>query len=225
MPKTPSNYVHRIGRTGRARSTGTSISLVSSEEQCDFDKIQASLYGDNDIGNKKTMRILPFPLLTKEAIESLRYRAEDVARGVTKVAIKEARAKELRLEILNSEKLKAHFEDHPTDLELLKHDKVLSKRQPLPHLKCVPEYMRDPNTEAASKALKLSRAAMGQPSGFRRKRKPRAEDPLRSFSVNPKRRKLEKNGVNSTLWSRAKAKKTGEKVRDKRKKKKHRRHK
>jgi hypothetical protein len=30
---------------------------------------------------------------------------KDVARGVTKVAIKEAQAKELRLEILNSERL------------------------------------------------------------------------------------------------------------------------
>ena len=34
------------------------------------------------------------------------------------------------MEILNSERLKAHFEDNPTDLELLKHDKVLSKVQP-----------------------------------------------------------------------------------------------
>ena len=55
--------------------------------------------------------------------------------------------------------------------DLLKHDKVLSKRQPLPHLKSVPEYMRDPSTEAASKALKLARAAMGQISGVKRKRR------------------------------------------------------
>lgn len=36
----------------------------------------------------------------------------------------QARAKELRLELLNSERLKAHFEAHPGDLALLRHDKV-----------------------------------------------------------------------------------------------------
>lgn len=225
MPKTPSNYVHRIGRTGRARSTGASISLVSTEEEENFEKIKSIVTGCGDSNNGKTMRIVPFPLITKEATESLRYRAEDVARGVTKVAIKEARAKELRLEILNSERLKAHFEDHPTDLELLKHDKVLSKRQPLPHLKTVPEYMRDPATEAASKSVKLARAAMGQISGFKRKRKSRGDDPLKSFSVHSKKRKPDAGG--STLWSRKNGKRkglAGEKPRE-RKKKKHRRHK
>ncbi|MCO5607879.1 hypothetical protein L7F22_062081 [Adiantum nelumboides] len=116
MPKTPSNYVHRIGRTGRVRSTGASISLVCTEDEENFMKIKAIISGNSGSDDKKATRIVPFPLLTKGAIESLRYRAEDVARGVTKVAIKEARAKELCLEILNSEKLKAHFEDHPTDL-------------------------------------------------------------------------------------------------------------
>ncbi|MCO5562543.1 hypothetical protein L7F22_016171 [Adiantum nelumboides] len=116
MPKTPSNYVHRIGRTGRARSTGASISLVCTEDEENFMKIKEIISGNSGSDDKKATRIVPFPLLTKGAIEALRYRAEDVARGVTKVAIKDARAKELRLEILNSEKLKAHFEDHPTDL-------------------------------------------------------------------------------------------------------------
>eukprot|EP00250_Pteridium_aquilinum_P011749 c20282_g1_i1 orf=200-2047(-) len=225
MPKTPANYVHRIGRTGRARSTGASISLVSTEEEDNFNKIKDIVIGGSDRDTGKTMRIVPFPLLTKEAVEFLRYRAEDVARGVTKVAIKEARAKELRMEILNSERLKAHFEDHPTDLELLKHDKVLSKRQPLPHLKTVPEYMRDPTTEAASKSVKLARAAMGQISGFKRKRKSQSEDPLKSFSVN--KRKLEAGGLKSTLWARKNGKRKGsggDKPRG-RMKKKHRRHK
>jgi hypothetical protein len=36
-------------------------------------------------------------------------------------------------------------------------------------LKSIPEYMRDPSTEAASKTLKLARAAMGQVSGVKRK--------------------------------------------------------
>lgn len=47
-----------------------------------------------------------FLRLTKQGIEGLRYRAEDVARSITRNVIKEARAKELKLELLNSERLK-----------------------------------------------------------------------------------------------------------------------
>lgn len=47
--------------------------------------------------------IQPFPLLSKAAVEGLRYRAEDCAAKVTRLAVKEARAKELRMELLTSE--------------------------------------------------------------------------------------------------------------------------
>ena len=33
LPHVPEDYVHRIGRTGRAGSEGTAISLVSAEER------------------------------------------------------------------------------------------------------------------------------------------------------------------------------------------------
>jgi ATP-dependent RNA helicase DDX56/DBP9 len=39
-------------------------------------------------------------------VEAFRYRMEDALRSVTRSAIKEARIKELKIEILNSEKLK-----------------------------------------------------------------------------------------------------------------------
>jgi ATP-dependent RNA helicase DDX56/DBP9 len=38
--------------------------------------------------------------------------------------VKEARLRELKMEMLNSQKLKAHFEDNPRELDLLRHDKV-----------------------------------------------------------------------------------------------------
>lgn len=47
-----------------------------------------------------------FTRLSREQVEALRYRGEDVARSITKNVIKEARAKELRAELLNSDKLK-----------------------------------------------------------------------------------------------------------------------
>ncbi|KAL6551803.1 DEAD-box ATP-dependent RNA helicase 16 [Orobanche gracilis] len=82
MPQTAEGYVHRIGRTGRSYNTGASVSLVSHEEMEIFDEIKY-LLGENDSEDSKF--IAPFPLLSKNAVESLRYRAEDVARSVTKL--------------------------------------------------------------------------------------------------------------------------------------------
>lgn len=184
LPQSVTGYIHRIGRTGRAYNTGASISLVSPDEMEVFEDINSFLRGD---GEKESDTITPFPLLTENAVESLRYRAEDVAKSVTKIAVRESRAQDLRNEILNSEKLKAHFETNPKDLDLLKHDKVLSKKPPAPHLRDVPDYLVDPKTQEASKIVKLARAAMGgnrsttHHASRRRSRKSR--DPLKTFSA------------------------------------------
>ncbi|KAK7318019.1 hypothetical protein RJT34_02716 [Clitoria ternatea] len=77
-------YVHRIGRTGRGYSSGASISLVSTDEMDTFEEIR-SFIGDDE--NKGSISIAEFPLLTKNAVESLRYRAEDVAKSVTKIVV------------------------------------------------------------------------------------------------------------------------------------------
>ncbi|CAH9102043.1 unnamed protein product [Cuscuta epithymum] len=189
MPRTAEGYVHRVGRTGRAYNTGASVSLVSPEDAEILQEVR-SLLGENVDSDSNF--IAPFPLLTKNAVESLRYRAEDVARSVTKIAIKEARAQDLRNEILNSQKLKAHFQENPQDLDLLKHDKTLSKKAPAPHLRSVPDYLIDPTTQEASKIVKLARAAMGNDNAPRRKgftgKSKRSRDPLRTFSAEgPKR--------------------------------------
>ncbi len=49
--------------------------------------------------------ILPYKFETN-LIEGFRYRVEDVLRGVTRQQVKEARLKEIKEELLNSEKLK-----------------------------------------------------------------------------------------------------------------------
>ena len=54
-----------------------------------------------------------------------RYRARDAWRSVTKIAVREARLKEIRQEMLNSVKLQSHLADNPRDAQLLKHDKAL----------------------------------------------------------------------------------------------------
>ncbi|GJX84173.1 DEAD-box ATP-dependent RNA helicase 16 [Tanacetum coccineum] len=195
MPATAEGYVHRIGRTGRAFNTGQSVSIVSSDEMEIFDEIKVYL-GETEDSDVK--HIAPFPLLEKNAVEFLRYRAEDVARSVTKIAVKEARAQDLRNEILNSEKLKAHFQENPRDLDLLKHDKLLSKKAPATHLREVPEYLLDPMTQQASKFVKLTRAAMGRTNNNNnrgsRGRSKKAGDPLKTFSAQAKGTKRKSEG-------------------------------
>lgn len=193
MPQNAAGYVHRIGRTGRAYNTGASVSLVSPDEMEIFEEIK-SFVGDDE--NKDSNIIAPFPLLTQNAVESLRYRAEDVAKSVTKIAVRESRAQDLRNEILNSEKLKAHFEVNPKDLDLLKHDKDLSKKPPAPHLRDVPDYLLDAKTQEACKMVKLARAAMRNKNSSRRQgpRKFRKSDPLKSFSAEATKR-ADKGGM------------------------------
>ncbi|XP_004495716.1 DEAD-box ATP-dependent RNA helicase 16 [Cicer arietinum] len=187
MPHNVAGYVHRIGRTGRAYSSGASISLVSSDEMDTFEDIR-SFVGDDE--NNGSNSISEFPLLTKNAVESLRYRAEDVAKSITKIAVRESRAQDLRNEILNSEKLKAHFESNPRDLDLLKHDKVLSKSAPPTHLRDVPDYLIDKTTKEARAMVKLTRDAMGN-NNRRRLSKRKAKkggDPLMAISAGVSKR-------------------------------------
>ncbi|XP_076906075.1 DEAD-box ATP-dependent RNA helicase 16-like [Bidens hawaiensis] len=189
MPISAAGYVHRIGRTGRAFNTGQSVSIVSPDEMEVFEDIKLYL-GENE--DTDLTCIAPFPLLEKDAVEFLRYRAEDVARSVTKIAVKEARAQDLRNEILNSDKLKAHFQENPRDLDLLKHDKLLSKKAPAPHLRDVPEYLVDPKTQQASEFVKLTRAVMGRSNNNsnrgQKARFKKAGDPLKTFSADAKRK-------------------------------------
>lgn len=44
-----------------------------------------------------------------DEVEGFRYRSRDAWRAVTKIAIREARLKEIRQEILNNNKLKVSF--------------------------------------------------------------------------------------------------------------------
>ncbi|GIL46760.1 hypothetical protein Vafri_3662 [Volvox africanus] len=86
----------------------------------------------------------PYGRLSKAQVEALRYRGEDVARGITKSVVREARAKELKNELLNSEHLKDYFEDHAAEKAMLRHDKPLASAPAAPHLKHMPAYLKDP---------------------------------------------------------------------------------
>ena len=43
LPRSPKDYIHRIGRTGRAEASGEAISFVSPEDQHHFKVIQKKM--------------------------------------------------------------------------------------------------------------------------------------------------------------------------------------
>jgi len=43
LPRSPKDYIHRIGRTGRAEASGEAISFVSPEDQHHFKIIQKKM--------------------------------------------------------------------------------------------------------------------------------------------------------------------------------------
>lgn len=112
-----------------------------------------------------------------QEIEGFRYRVEDISRAVTRKAIKEARTAEIKMEILNSERLQQHFAENPADAKLLQHDRPTAALQAPNHLKHVPKYLLPKGMQVAN----LNK---------RRKRKKRkiqdrvSKDPLRSFDAD-----------------------------------------
>ncbi|KAI8363786.1 P-loop containing nucleoside triphosphate hydrolase protein [Mortierella sp. GBAus27b] len=159
------SYTHRVGRTARGGQMGTALSFVVTAEQKEKSLKNsqihggggsASIEGDDDIVFHRVVKqqeaagcaINPYNIPMQQ-LSGFRYRMDDAMRAVTKSSIREARLKELKAEMLNSEKLRAHFEDKPKDLEFLRHDKTLHPTKVQPHMKHVPEYMM-PKVQAVS---------------------------------------------------------------------------
>lgn len=149
LPTTAKSYVHRIGRTARAGKSGTAISFVVPLKE--YGKHKPSMCTTAKKDEKILSRIIkqqsklgfelqPYSFDIKQ-VEGFRYRMEDGFRAVTQVAVREARVKELKQELLASEKLKRHFEENPQDLQSLRHDKELHPARVQQHLKRVPEYL------------------------------------------------------------------------------------
>lgn len=149
LPTTAKSYVHRVGRTARGGKTGTAISFVVPLKE--FGKHKPSMLQTAKKDEKILSRIIkqqsklglelqPYNFDQKQ-VEAFRYRMEDGFRAVTQVAIREARVKELKQELLASEKLKRHFEENPKELQSLRHDKELHPARVQQHLKRVPDYL------------------------------------------------------------------------------------
>merc|ERR1719210_600160 len=136
FPKDPDSYIHRVGRTARGIQNGTALSLINSTESQLLTNVEEHL--SEVCGGENHLNPYQFKM---EELDGFRYRARDAWRSVTKIAVREARLKEIKMELLNSEKLKSYFEDNPRDKELLRHDKALHTVKHQEHLKNVPEYI------------------------------------------------------------------------------------
>ncbi|KAF8623207.1 hypothetical protein AX15_006445 [Amanita polypyramis BW_CC] len=175
LPISSRSYTHRVGRTARAGRTGMSLSYIVPKEQWGKNKVVGCVPGaerDEIVFGKiekeqaaRGSKIKEYKFDTKQ-IEAFRYRMEDALRSVTRSAIKEARIKELKNEILNSDKLKAHFEDNPLDLEYLRHDRPLHPTRVQPHLKTVPKYLLPRMAPVPGASEGESSTAGGKSKGF-----------------------------------------------------------
>ncbi|TKX27175.1 ATP-dependent RNA helicase dbp9 [Elsinoe australis] len=149
LPLSSKSYTHRIGRTARAGKTGMALSFCvpsslhrkhkpTSIAQCANDEtVLAKITKTQD---KRGQKIEPYDFDMKR-LDGFRYRMADALRAVTGIAVREARTKEIRQELIKSEKLKRHFEENPEDLEALRHDKETHTVRTQNHLKHVPEYL------------------------------------------------------------------------------------
>lgn len=185
FPTSAEAYIHRIGRTARAGARGNAISFVCNEEEhAVLDSASAKLLKDGTI-------IKPFAF-KMGAVEAFRYRVEDVLSTLSKTRLKDAQSLELKQEIVRSQALKSHWEEHPKDLQVLLHDVNQTHRLKNPELKHIPDYLMPTAHDSAQIKKALGRAASSSTMkkknvALKKKRKGkssfRADDPLQTLST------------------------------------------
>lgn len=111
------------------------MSLVAQKEIPFFELVRAELE------NEYSEDMFHLYRFKSEQVDGFRYRVLDALRGITRVAIREARLKEIKSEIFNSKKLKTYFNDNKKELQLLRHDSALHVVKVKDHLKHVPDYL------------------------------------------------------------------------------------
>ncbi|XP_044258676.1 probable ATP-dependent RNA helicase DDX56 [Tribolium madens] len=193
FPLDVQSYVHRAGRTARGNNQGSVLSFVSIREKPLLEKVENHFKNDQD--DVSIFKSYQFKL---DEIESFKYRAKDAWRAVTRIAVREARLKEIKQEIFNCQKLKSYFEDNPTDLQVLRHDKALHTVKIQQHLSDVPEYIVPPTLKGIAglgrkkRKRENYRTSQGSSSRFEAKK----NNPLLSMDFegfNSKKKKKKNN--------------------------------
>ncbi|KAJ4334811.1 ATP-dependent DNA/RNA helicase [Didymella glomerata] len=149
FPTSYKSYYHRIGRTARAGKSGTAISFIIPKDKYRKHKPTTFSACENDEEvlekvekHQKDGQKLEDYKFDMKRLEPFRYRFGDALRSVTRIAIREARIKEIRMELSKSQKLSRYFEENPEALAHLRHDQTLNHPARIqPHLKHIPDYL------------------------------------------------------------------------------------
>ncbi|MCJ1473017.1 ATP-dependent DNA/RNA helicase [Lambiella insularis] len=207
LPRTSKSYTHRIGRTARAGKPGMALSFAipralfrkhipTSFPSAEHDEAVLAQITAHQARRGKQVQPYHFDM---QQVDAFRYRMNDALRAVTRVAVREARTRELRQELLRSERLKRHFEENPEDLRQLRHDGELRAARVQPHLKHVPEYLlpRGGATGLAGREIGFVGLRKESENRIRNARarnrmrgkggRGRGADPLRTFSARGRR--------------------------------------
>jgi len=162
-PRQIRSYVHRAGRTARAGNYGVCISMVTPREmKAGFRRVMFQR-----VNSDGEAFIEPLPLSMSD-LEPFRYRCASVRCKLTPGLVKQARLNELRMEILNSQRMQSHFKERKREFELLRHDKMLQPADFVKaHLSQIPSYMLNntalgnaPNRKENAKGLGREEASM-----------------------------------------------------------------
>ncbi|XP_043247906.1 probable ATP-dependent RNA helicase DDX56 isoform X2 [Colletes gigas] len=183
FPPDVNSYIHRAGRTARGKNQGTALSFIAIKERPLLENVEEEL--KHCYNRDRLFKTYQFKL---EEVEGFRYRAKDAWKAVTRIAVREARLKEIKQEVLTCEKLKSYFEDNPRDLQSLRQDKALHTVKLQPHLKDVPEYIIPPTLKrlvgVGKKKKNFNRgAATSRSTATQLKYQARASNPLVSLKI------------------------------------------
>lgn len=206
LPTTSRAYTHRIGRTARAGKSGMALSFVIPKDEFGKHKhstVASARYDERILEKIKTRQAKKGKELSDfqfkmDEVEGFRYRMQDALRAVTPNKIREARTREIKQELLKSEKLAKHFEENPEDLKALRHDTSSSAGviKVQSHMKHVPEYLMpsgskrrktgDSTLVSFNKDTRNGDRRNGHSQGKGKKPAGKKLDPLKSFKTKRK---------------------------------------
>ena len=194
FPPDIDSYIHRVGRTARGNNKGTALSLIAARELERANEVEKYLRDKEGlVGSDDDSECVFKPYQFKiEELDGFKYRAMDAWRSVTRVAVREARLKEIRQEILNSTQLQAHLADNPKDAKVLRHDKSLHTVKHQPQLRNVPDYIVPQSLKNVSRKeqnKKRSTNFKNKVSKAKHRFQKRQADPLKALTQKGKRKR------------------------------------